>query len=144
MKIQFLTTLRIILTMNHITRLLHASKAVAETRQVYLNKSLEEKRKLYKCKKDYVTLDEIPTWSEYFRTQQVDSKSADVNSLKMEELDLNKDKAEKYLVNEELNSKIGIFTGDITCLELDSIVNAAKKSLLGKKLIFIIEFFVVI
>ena len=33
----------------------------------------------------------------------------------------------------KLNSKIGIWLGDITTLEIDAIVNAANKTLLGKK-----------
>ncbi len=44
---------------------------VKETRQAYLAMSNEEKRKLYKCKKDYVTLDKIPTWPEYFKNEKI-------------------------------------------------------------------------
>ena len=34
--------------------------------------------------------------------------------------------------NDNLNSKLGVFIGDITCLEIDCIVNAANKTLLGR------------
>ena len=34
-------------------------------------------------------------------------------------------------ISEEINSKVSIFTGDITSLEIDSIANAANESLLG-------------
>ena len=39
--------------------------------------------------------------------------------------------APKYEVDDELNKKISLWTGDITTLEIDAIINAANKSLLG-------------
>ena len=38
---------------------------------------------------------------------------------------------EEIEANKALNSKISVFAGDITCLEIDAIVNAAKPTLLG-------------
>ncbi|XP_042626473.1 LOW QUALITY PROTEIN: ADP-ribose glycohydrolase MACROD1-like [Cyprinus carpio] len=37
----------------------------------------------------------------------------------------------RYKVNEQLNKKISLFSGDITKLEIDAIANAANKTLLG-------------
>lgn len=39
--------------------------------------------------------------------------------------------SKKYTPNTRLNQKIAVFTGDITTLEIDCIVNAANKYLLG-------------
>lgn len=38
---------------------------------------------------------------------------------------------QKYEANENINSKVSIWCGDITALEIDSIVNAANKAMLG-------------
>jgi len=37
----------------------------------------------------------------------------------------------KYEVDEEMNRCVSLWRGDITCLEIDCIVNAANSSLLG-------------
>lgn len=37
----------------------------------------------------------------------------------------------KFPFNVELNKKVSLFSGDITSLEVDAIVNAANNSLLG-------------
>lgn len=84
-------------------------------REEYLKKSVEEKRKLYRCGINYVTLSDIPTWTEYFEenlTEKGNQKSS-------------------AAANELLNSKVSIFTGDITTLEIDVIVNAANNRCLG-------------
>lgn len=68
--------------------------------------SLEEKRQEYKCGNTYVTLSEIPPWSKSGR-------------------------AEESSVSSAINEKISIFSGDITKLEIDAIVNAANSRLAG-------------
>lgn len=106
--------------MDTFARLIHGSKNVQENRQVSLNKTIEEKRPDYKCKKNYVTLSEIPTWPQFYNTETLEK-----SKISYEAGEVN------YGANDLLNSKIGVFTGDITCLEIDSIVNAANKKLLG-------------
>lgn len=74
--------------------------------------SLEEKRKLYKCKK-YFPLNDIPLWTDSSK------------KLKLKKV------TPKYKPNTKINSKISIFQGDISTLEIDAIVNAASPGLLG-------------
>lgn len=76
-----------------------------------LTQSLEERRKSYKCGNKFVTLDNIKTWKETSTGSNPD--------------------AGNYSVNHKLNDRVSIFVGDITCLEIDCIVNAANKQLAG-------------
>lgn len=46
-------------------------------------------------------------------------------------LDAPSEKCIEFASNDVLNGKISIFTGDITCLEIDAIVNAANEDLAG-------------
>lgn len=75
----------------------------------------EEKRKYYKGIIN--TIDEIPTWFQYWNKNK-----ANINLTDLE-------KIEK--INEEMANKISIWQGDITSLEIDAIVNAANSTLLG-------------
>jgi O-acetyl-ADP-ribose deacetylase (regulator of RNase III) len=82
-------------------------------KQEKLNQSLDQRRKSYKCGSKFVTLDQIPTWKQ--------SGPSSVKSSVHTE----------FVVDQELNNKISIFTGDITTLEIDGIVNAANNRLAG-------------
>ena len=75
---------------------------------------MEEKRKEYKCGNKYKTLHQITPWSEWRLTQKFRCENHSLQE-----------------INETLNKKVSIWQGDITHLEIDAIVNAANRSLLG-------------
>ena len=77
--------------------------------------TLEEKRKEYKCGNSYKTMADIMTWNQYANLNKI---TPDIQS-------------SEYKFNKEINEKVSIFVGDITALEIDSIVNAANQQLEG-------------
>ena len=81
-------------------------------KEEYLGMSVEEKRRWYKCSKNYTVLSAIPTWTELATQTEANVKS-------------------DHAVREDLNRKISTFQGDITSLEIDAIVNAANTGLAG-------------
>ncbi|CAH2006201.1 unnamed protein product [Acanthoscelides obtectus] len=86
-------------------------------KEKFLKMDREEKRKVYK---KYVTLEDIPTWRQYAEGKELLPKIAMLGG---STIDGSKNKA--------LADKISYFSGDITTLEIDAIVNAANSSLLG-------------
>ncbi|GFO17035.1 O-acetyl-ADP-ribose deacetylase macrod2 [Plakobranchus ocellatus] len=116
-------------TSKYVTR---GNKVLRQTREEEVNKIKEkflkmkrpEKRKLYKCKENFTTLDDVETWPKHFR----DKLAEDSKMEKWWKINKKKVAAE---INNELNSKMSLFCGDITTLEIDAIANAANESLLG-------------
>ncbi|GAM17338.1 hypothetical protein SAMD00019534_005130 [Acytostelium subglobosum LB1] len=77
---------------------------------------LQRKRALYKCGDEYVELDNIQSWFELIEEKRAKFK---IQSQTI------------FPPNGKLNQKISLYGGDITTLEIDAIVNAARTSLLG-------------
>ncbi len=77
------------------------------------NQSLEEKRKLYKCGKRFKVLADMDTIVELAKELPIPIKLP------------------PHKPNNALASKISLIKADITSLEIDAIVNAAKPSLQG-------------
>uniref|UniRef100_A0A4W5RMZ7 Uncharacterized protein n=1 Tax=Hucho hucho TaxID=62062 RepID=A0A4W5RMZ7_9TELE len=78
-----------------------------EVKDALLHMSQEERRKHYRT--TYLSLDEVPVWT---AKSLVDTGGDSV-------------KGTKFKRNEALDKKISLFSGDITKLEIDGIVNAA-------------------
>ncbi|XP_052369959.1 ADP-ribose glycohydrolase MACROD1 isoform X1 [Oncorhynchus keta] len=84
-----------------------------EVKAALLHMSQEERRNHYRT--TYLSLEVVPVWT--------------AKSLTVDRGD--SVKATKFKRNEALDKKISLFSGDITKLEIDGIVNAANKTLLG-------------
>eukprot|EP01114_Cavostelium_apophysatum_P008033 TRINITY_DN2028_c0_g1_i2.p1 TRINITY_DN2028_c0_g1~~TRINITY_DN2028_c0_g1_i2.p1 ORF type:complete len:666 (+),score=193.61 TRINITY_DN2028_c0_g1_i2:40-1998(+) len=74
---------------------------------------LEARRKRYKAK-SVTELKDIESWSSYSKRLTPKNQASP-----------------NFDVSEEINQKVSLWSGDITALELDAIVNAANESLLG-------------
>lgn len=74
---------------------------------------METRRQNYFCGKRFVKLEDITTWADQ-------SKKLPLTSVKS-----------NYQPNDFINSKVCLWQGDITLLEIDAIVNAANESLAG-------------
>jgi len=109
---------------------------------------MEERRKLYTCGDQFVPLSQIPTWSEQQAKEneiaedptdaandakiEQDTVESDPDWIKQLKDELAKDVDDKKIdLNLDISTKVSVFVGDITKLELDAIVNAANSSLLG-------------
>ncbi|XP_041704788.1 ADP-ribose glycohydrolase MACROD1 isoform X2 [Coregonus clupeaformis] len=91
-----------------------------EVKDALLHMSQEERRKHYRT--TYLSLDEVPVWT---AKSLVDTGGVHLC------LQGDSVKGTNFKRNEALDKKISLFSGDITKLEIDGIVNAANKTLLG-------------
>ncbi|XDV37456.1 hypothetical protein PO909_007056 [Leuciscus waleckii] len=84
-----------------------------EAKNTLCSMDKEKRREMYRV--DFIPLEKIPVWS-----------PSGGDSCKPQ-----------YQVNEELNKKISLFSGDITKLEIDSIANAGESRSTGKIIVYI-------
>ena len=92
-------------------------------------KALQLKRAHYACGESYVELKDIPTWSEWLKQN---ASQVDFGLF-----------PPKVKPNVALNNIVSLWQGDITTLEIDAVVNAAKASLMGgggSLFLFLFEF----
>ncbi|GFS00006.1 O-acetyl-ADP-ribose deacetylase [Elysia marginata] len=97
---------------------------VKKIKDKFLKMKKADKRKLYRCGEDYTTLDDVENWPQHFSKKLAEDEMMS-KWWKVNEKNVAAD------VNDQLNSKLSLFCGDITTLEIDAIANAANESLLG-------------
>lgn len=79
----------------------------------FIEGDAETRRKNYFCGGSFVTLEKIPTWTIQSRNFPLNGRST------------------HFQENTTVNSKISLWQGDITVLEVGAIVNAANSRLAG-------------
>jgi len=96
--------------------------------------TLEERRDQYFCgPREYKDLSEIETWQEQFmrNKKSLSEKVSEKDLTQFEEEFPDLSKSNLKHDTKKLASKVSLYVGDITKLEIDAIVNAANESLLG-------------
>lgn len=57
-------------TMSTNNKFLSQLLTVGKNRKEWLAMSVEEKRDMYRCREDFVVLDDVPNWNEYYQENQ--------------------------------------------------------------------------
>lgn len=78
-----------------------------------LGSDTEARRRNYFCANNFVNLNSVQAWPEYFAQQCLIPQKSN------------------FSINETANKKVSLWQGDITLLEIDAVVNAANESLRG-------------
>eukprot|EP01096_Ripella_sp_DP13-Kostka_P001849 TRINITY_DN1233_c0_g1_i5.p1 TRINITY_DN1233_c0_g1~~TRINITY_DN1233_c0_g1_i5.p1 ORF type:complete len:502 (-),score=296.25 TRINITY_DN1233_c0_g1_i5:33-1517(-) len=99
-------------------------------------KTPEERRAQYKVGKNYVTLDQVASWKDSWKEIMGDpffDRNANFNKREMERGFTEEQllEVQNLPVDQKINSKVSLWKGNICCLEIDAIQNAANESLLG-------------
>jgi len=95
--------------------------------------SNDERRKEYFCDEtECKKVSDIPTWEEQFRNnQKILCEKVSEKDLQQFKEDYPKQSENDTSQISKLASKVSLYVGDITKLEIDAIVNAANSTLLG-------------
>jgi hypothetical protein len=65
-----------------ITRGTCSKSMVLENREKYLAMNKDEKRKFYKCRENFISLNEIKTWPDYYQEYEIKEKQSKCFSIK--------------------------------------------------------------
>ena len=130
-KVTFSESQQVILTQNEMlphsgTLSTKKLSQMKENREKFMKMDIQTKRHYYKCGKNFLTSDQIPSWEETNRNMVVDES-------------INKAVAEiprktVYEPNGIFNQKVALWYGDITRLELDVAVNSTSSLLLDEEM----------
>lgn len=117
-----------------ILRKMSSSKGWQEEKERLSKLPSEERRETYFCEKHKIKeVANIPTWHEQFNKNKksLNEKVSEKDHTQFEEDFPQLSKSNTNSDISKLTSKVSLYVGDITELEIDAIVNAANESLLG-------------
>jgi len=59
-----------------VTRGTYSQSMISENREKFLTMKVDEKRKFYKCKENFIVLNKIKTWPEYYKENDIQEKQS--------------------------------------------------------------------